>query len=378
MPNKILAVDTALGVCSVAVLAGDVVCAHRFVAMDRGHAEALAPMVQETMRDAGLSFADLDRLAVTTGPGTFTGQRVGLAFMRGLRLALKRPLVGITTLDAMAAAAMAETKTSRAAVLHDARRDEVYMLATGEEGPLVPLQLATFEDAFAAIAANAATSTPLAFAGTAGESAAERFRARGGTAILTGIRQPDALWVARLALAAPEPQAVPKPLYLRAPDARLPAGTSPALRLRPTTQDDLATLASLHALCFAKGWTAQSIGQLLRTPGAFALLAEAGGSACGFILIRVAADEAEILSIGVVPRARRLGTGRRLVSAGAAKARDMGAVTLFLEVARENEAARALYAAGGFTEAGLRRGYYRGPEGGADDALVLRANLPLR
>ena len=150
MPNKILAVDTALGVCSVAVLAGDVVCAHRFVAMDRGHAEALAPMVQETMRDAGLSFADLDRLAVTTGPGTFTGQRVGLAFMRGLRLALKRPLVGITTLDAMAAAAMAEAKTSRAAVLHDARRDEVYMLATGEEGPLVPLQLATFEDAFAA------------------------------------------------------------------------------------------------------------------------------------------------------------------------------------------------------------------------------------
>src|SRR5580704_978202 len=118
MPIRILAVDTALGACSAAVLEGDVVRAHRFVATERGHAEALAPMVQETMREAEIAFADLDRLAVTTGPGTFTGQRVGLAFMRGLRLALKKPLAGITTLDAMAAAAMAEAQTSQAGVLH--------------------------------------------------------------------------------------------------------------------------------------------------------------------------------------------------------------------------------------------------------------------
>ena len=101
---KLLAVDTALGACSVAVLDGETVLAHRFVEMARGHAEALAPMVDETMRQSGLAFAALDRLAVTTGPGTFTGQRVGLAFMRGLRVALKKPLIGVTTLEAMAAA----------------------------------------------------------------------------------------------------------------------------------------------------------------------------------------------------------------------------------------------------------------------------------
>ena len=88
-PVKILAVDTALGACSVALLDGDDIRAHIFEAMDRGHAERLAPMVEEAMR--GFDFAALDRLAVTTGPGTFTGQRVGLAFMRGLRLALKNP-----------------------------------------------------------------------------------------------------------------------------------------------------------------------------------------------------------------------------------------------------------------------------------------------
>jgi ribosomal-protein-alanine N-acetyltransferase len=150
----------------------------------------------------------------------------------------------------------------------------------------------------------------------------------------------------------------PKPLYLRAPDAKLPAS---ALRLRAATQDDLGMLASLHALCFPQGWSARSIGRLLGTPGAFALVAEAGGVACGFIIVRVAADEAEILSIGVVPQARRSGTGRKLVSAGAEKALNVGATTLFLEVARENEAARALYAASGFAEAGLRPAYYREP-----------------
>jgi tRNA threonylcarbamoyladenosine biosynthesis protein TsaB len=377
MPIKILAVDTALGACSAAVLEGDVVCAHCFVATERGHAEALAPMVQDAMQEAEIAFADLDRLAVTTGPGTFTGQRVGLAFMRGLRLALKKPLAGITTLDAMAAAAMAEAHTSRAAVLHDARRGEVYVLATGETGAIVPLQLAKFDDAMAAIVASRADATPVAFAGTAGESAETRYRADGGSAVLTTIRQPDALWVARLALVAPEPQTVPKPLYLRAPDAKLPASASTALRLRAATQDDLAALASLHGLCFAQSWSARSIGQLLGTQGAFALLAESAGAACGFIIIRVAADEAEILSIGVPAPGRRLGTGRKLVAAGAAKAHGMGAATLFLEVARENEAARALYANAGFVKAGLRRGYYREPGAEAGDALVLRANLPL-
>lgn len=123
---KILAVDTALGACSVAITADGKTLGHRWVAMPRGHAEALAPMVEEAMGEAGLGFADLDRLAVTTGPGTFTGQRVRLAFMRGLRIALGRPLVGLTTLETMAAAAATEAKTPWVAVLHEAKREEVY------------------------------------------------------------------------------------------------------------------------------------------------------------------------------------------------------------------------------------------------------------
>ncbi len=224
---KILAVDTALGACSVAVLDGRSILANRFELMERGHAERLAPMVRETMQEAVLAFDGLDRLAVTIGPGTFTGQRVGYAFMRGLRLALQRPLVGITTLAAMARAAMAQTGALGAAVLHDARRGEVYVTAVAHGSTIVPVKLALFEDAVREVVERTQSfDMPFAFAGTASAAAAQICRTLGRTALETGINTPDALWVARLALAEAPPQTIPRPLYLRPPDARLPAAVA--------------------------------------------------------------------------------------------------------------------------------------------------------
>jgi len=212
---KILAVDTALGACSVALLDGEQTLAHIFEPMDRGHAERLAPMVDEAMR--GVEFSSLARLAVTVGPGTFTGQRVGLAFMRGLRLALKIPLAGTTTLDAMATAAAAETGLTKAAAIHDARRSEAYLLLKdGADVMLRPIVL-PFDQAMDRIRAFG----PCALAGTGAAAAYESLGARYD---LSSVRQPDALWVARQARAMPEPQTVPGPLYLRAPDAKLPGG----------------------------------------------------------------------------------------------------------------------------------------------------------
>lgn len=214
---KILAVDTALGACSVALLDDDEILAHIFEPMDRGHAERLAPMVDEAMKKAGMDFAALDRLAVTTGPGTFTGQRVGLAFMRGLRLALRRPLTGIITLEAMAAAAKAETGKTKAAALHDARRDEGYLLLQDSDNVIQPPVVMPFADAVQAIRGFGAC----ALAGTGAQAAAASL---GSGFALSSVRQPDALWVARLACMHPVSQDVPGPLYLRAPDAKLPGG----------------------------------------------------------------------------------------------------------------------------------------------------------
>ena len=214
---KILAVDTALGACSVALLEGKQTLAHIFEAMDRGHAERLAPMVEEAMRTAGVEFSALGRLAVTVGPGTFTGQRVGLAFMRGLRLALKIPLAGTTTLEIMAAEAAAQTGLTKAAAIHDARRDEAYLLLkNGADVVLQPVVLP-----FAQAVERIHAFGPCALAGT---GAAAAFETLGGRYTLSSVRQPDALWVARQAQMMPEPKTVPGPLYLRAPDAKLPGG----------------------------------------------------------------------------------------------------------------------------------------------------------
>ena len=212
---KILAVDTALGACSVALLEGDSILAHIFEPMDRGHAERLAPMVQEAM--LGVEFSSLTRLAVTIGPGTFTGQRVGLAFMRGLRLALKIPLTGVTTLEVMALAAAAETNLSKAAVLHDARRNEAYLLLKDGEGVALQPVVLPFTEAVGRIRAFG----PCALAGTGAVSASETLGVKWK---LSSVRQPDALWVARQAASMPVLETVPGPLYLRAPDAKLPGG----------------------------------------------------------------------------------------------------------------------------------------------------------
>src|SRR5690348_13835798 len=112
----ILAVETALGACSAAVISEGLVLAQEHEPMLRGHAEALAPMVQRVMKQAGIEFRSLKRVAVTTGPGTFTGQRVGLAFARALALALKIPAIGISTLEVMAAEALNTFPDSRWAI----------------------------------------------------------------------------------------------------------------------------------------------------------------------------------------------------------------------------------------------------------------------
>ena len=149
---------------------------------------------------------------------------------------------------------------------------------------------------------------------------------------------------------------------------------------RPKPCEDAALLASLHRECFAEGWDEASFHNLLAGQGVFALIAKAASAtdSQAFILIQVAAGQSEILSIGTVPRARRCGLARVLLGEAAVEALVRKAQEMFLEVAEDNSAALALYAAAGFVTAGRRRRYYRRSNGSLVDALTLRASLPLR
>ncbi len=132
---------------------------------------------------------------------------------------------------------------------------------------------------------------------------------------------------------------------------------------------DTAPLAALHAASFSKAWDSTAIADLLATPGVFAF--HAGD---GFVLARVAGDEAEILTLAVAPSARGQGLGRALLQAAIVRAQEMGARAVFLEVGADNPSALALYAGLGFAKVGTRKAYYASVSGGTD-ALVLR--LPL-
>lgn len=133
---------------------------------------------------------------------------------------------------------------------------------------------------------------------------------------------------------------------------------------------DPRLLAEIHAQAFAMPWSQVEFADLLAQPGVFAV-----AEAEGFILIRVVLDEAEILTLAVRPDARRAGLGGRLTGRGAVEAARAGASRLFLEVAEDNGAARALYERAGFRQIGRRKAYYAAPDGGRTDALVLSLDL---
>lgn len=145
---------------------------------------------------------------------------------------------------------------------------------------------------------------------------------------------------------------------------------------RPLGALDLGAAAELHALAFApfgeRAWTRQELAELLASPGTRGALLEGDDGAAGFALWRVALDEAELLTIAVHPNARRRGTGRALLDAAIAGAREAGAIVLLLEVGEDNPAARALYDSTGFSTVGRRTAYYQRKDNARADALVMR------
>jgi tRNA threonylcarbamoyl adenosine modification protein YeaZ len=216
---RILAIDTALEACSAAVLDSELgaVTAHESLPMQRGHAEALMPLIARVMEQGKLAFAALDRIAVTVGPGSFTGLRVGIAAARGLALAAAKPAVGLSTLAAFAAPFIAADDTQAVVAAVDARHDHVYLQVFGPGGrTLVAPRLAALRDALRLCATGAPRLT-----GTAANLLAAAWPAgEKPPSVVEQRAAPDIAWVAKLGAAAVDTGLPPKPLYLRAPDAQ--------------------------------------------------------------------------------------------------------------------------------------------------------------
>ena len=215
----ILAIDTALDACAAGVLdsvAGRLI-AQESQAMKRGHAEALMPLIARVIEQSGIAFAALDRIAVTTGPGSFTGLRVGLSAARGIALAANKPVVGLTTLTAYAAPLVSENCEHPIISAIDARHDHVYLQAvSGNGSSLIRPRLASIEEALGAARFGAPH-----LIGNAARILADRWPAQALPPFRVDPQPaPDIAWVAWLGAAVSPNTAPARPFYLRAPDAK--------------------------------------------------------------------------------------------------------------------------------------------------------------
>jgi tRNA threonylcarbamoyladenosine biosynthesis protein TsaB len=224
---NVLAFDTCFGACSVALrwrsAKGEWLLREEYEERQTGHAEALMPMIERVLEGGALKVSAIDRIAVTYGPGTFTGVRIGVAAARGLALAARKPVVGLSSLAVMACRADALLGKPRGerplAICVDARKGQVYAQLFGENAgdPLSePLLLAPRE----VVALTGAS--PFVVAGSGAEAVAAMTREAGVAvdAVLPRL-EPHARFLAILAPIL-QPLSPVRPLYLRAPDARPP------------------------------------------------------------------------------------------------------------------------------------------------------------
>ena len=215
----VLAIDTALDQCAAAVLDTETnqLRAEETLSMKRGHAEALMPLIARVMRQFGEGFGALDKIAVTTGPGSFTGLRVGISAARGLALAAGKPVVGVSTLTAYAAPLLNENSGNPIIVAIDARHDHIYcQVFSGSGATLIRPGVMPVDESLRAARFGAPR-----IAGNASQILADRWPSHAARPASVDTRPgPDISWVAWAGAAATPETAPARPYYLRAPDAK--------------------------------------------------------------------------------------------------------------------------------------------------------------
>lgn len=216
---KILAIDTALGAASACLFdsAANEVLARETVWLERGHDQAIIPLIDRVVAEGG-GRAAVDRVAVTVGPGSFTGIRVGISAARAIGLALGVPVVGVSTLSAYVAPLLLDRSEGVAAAAIDARHGRIYVAAFAGANQIVAPRMATPRDAVRSMG-----SGPLRLVGSgAAPLAIEAWSMGVAAEVVSDAAAPDVAFVARLGVVAEPQSAPPRPFYLKAPDAKLP------------------------------------------------------------------------------------------------------------------------------------------------------------
>ena len=230
----LLGFDTATTACSAALWAGGDVIAHRRIEAGGRHAETLVPMLREVAGAGDTTLAAVDRFAVTVGPGSFTGIRIGLATARGLALALKRPLIGLSTLEVLAAGVLAAKHDGPVLAALDAGRGRLYAQLFDRSLDALSEPQALHAEGLPGLVAAAGSGEPVVVVGTGRDAAVAALAPAIDARPATGSPMPDARVLVRRAAARADAEgdngAAVRPLYLREAGARprvRPVGSPP-------------------------------------------------------------------------------------------------------------------------------------------------------
>ena len=352
----------------------------------RTHGERLPAEIVTFLADHGRSLASVDRFAVVTGPGSFTGLRVGIAAIQGLALPTGRTVAGIPTLDALATCWLFERRDEPVVLVAclDGQRGEVFTAAwlvsgqsTIDDAPLLVQPMATHPEAMATLLGRRPKGWEMVVVGDGGARYADQIRNALGAVRIVQPAMSLAEAAARIAVAHPELSGSPhalRPVYLRRPDAELArerAAKPTTYRLRRADgAEDVAAVEALQRQTFSNPWGAEAIRWELENTDVARLyvMHDEAGQLVAYCACWMIFDELHINSLAVDVTRRRQGLARQLLNYVLAEAARAGASSATLEVRSSNIAARGLYEGMGFAVEGLRRDYYQEPR---EDAVIL-------
>ena len=350
---KILGLDSSGIVASVAIVEDENLIAEYTVNYKKTHSQTLLPMLDELVKMTELDLDTIDAIAVAAGPGSFTGLRIGSATAKGLGLALKKPLVEIPTVDALAY----NLYDSRALIcpIMDARRSQVYTgIYRFQEHKLVTVE--------------AQMAVPMA-------EMIEKLNARGEEVVFLGDGVPVFGKMIQENLKVPysfAPAHVNKQRSCR--KRKLLKKTaekkrrSQSMVLREMLVDDLDQVMKIENELFSPPWTKEGFFTYLTRKDAMFLVVEEKGEIlayCGLIMVL---DEGDITNVAVRPDRQKEGIGHFLMDSLIRLAEQQGVTTIHLEVRTGNGTAIRLYERMGFTKDGIRKKYYTDP---VEDALLM-------
>lgn len=391
---KVLAIDSSGLTASVAVVEDTYTIAEYTVDYKKTHSQTLLPMIDEVAKMTDLDLTAIDAIAVSGGPGSFTGLRIGSATAKGLGLALNKPLIHVPTVDGLAYQVFGCGDII--CPIMDARRQQVYTgIYTFSRAAGKKEGTKEIEPVFQVIRMQMAISVedlikrlnnynrPVVFLGDGvpvyREMLSEGLKVPYTFAPAYMNRQRaaviGALGIRYYKAGKYETAMEHQPEYLRQSQAereRAQREKAAKVRIRELKVEDAAAVEEMEYQSFPDPWSQNSILETITNPQTICLLAEKAGKAIGYLFVYTAVDEAEIARIAVVQEERKQGTGKILLNALEGICRKKQIKKLLLDVRESNQAAIAFYKKMAFQEDGIRKGFYEPPP---EDGILMSRQL---